>query len=84
MLNAAYINLFGIILTKCKYVYRQVFCKGLECSETPVTKAAIAGPAYYVLHAQKGITICLFVTYQAFKNREGIISRKILAEWLKI
>ena len=43
------------------------------------------GPAYYVLHPQKGITICLFfLTYQAFKNREGIISRKILTEGLQI
>ena len=42
------------------------------------------GPAYYVLHPQKGITICLFLTYQAFRNREGIISRKILTEGLQI
>ena len=39
-----------------------------------------AGPAYYVLHPQKGITICLFLTYQAFKNREGIVSQTNLAE----
>ena len=43
-----------------------------------------AGPAYYVLHPQKGITICVFLTYQAFKNREGIVSRKNLAEGLQI
>ena len=43
------------------------------------------GPAYYVLlHPQKDITIWIFLTYQAFKSREGIISQKILAEWLKI
>ena len=36
-----------------------------------------AGPAYYVLHPQKGITICVLLTYQAFKNREGFVSRKI-------
>ena len=42
------------------------------------------GPAYYVLHPQKGFTICLFLTYQAFRNREGIISRKILTEGLQI
>ena len=34
-----------------------------------------AGPAYYVLHPQKGITICVFLTYQAFKNRKGIVSQ---------
>ena len=39
-----------------------------------------AGPAYYVLHPQKGITIWLFLTYQAFKNREGIVSQTNLAE----
>ena len=40
-----------------------------------------AGPAYYVLHPQKGITICLFfLTYQAFKKREGIVSQTNLAE----
>ena len=34
------------------------------------------GPAYYGLHLhpQKGITICIFLTYQAFKTREGIFS----------
>ena len=42
------------------------------------------GPAYYVLHPQKGITICLFLTYQAFRNREWIISRKIIIEGLQI
>ena len=48
-------------------------------------KVGIAGgPAYYVLHPQKGITICVFLTYQAFKNREGIVSRKNLAEGLQI
>ena len=43
-----------------------------------------AGPAYYVLHPQKGITICLFLTYQVFRNREVIISRKILTGGLQI
>ena len=39
-----------------------------------------AGPAYYVLHPQKGITICLFfLTYQVFKNREDIVSQTNLA-----
>ena len=42
------------------------------------------GPAYYVLHPQKGITICVFLTCQAFKNREGIVSQTNLAEWFKI
>ena len=42
------------------------------------------GPAYYVLHPQKGITIAFFKTYQAFINWEGIISRKILTEGLQI
>ena len=42
--------------------------------------AIAAGPAYYVLHPQKGITICLFLTYQAFKNREGVVSQTNLAE----
>ena len=32
---------------------------------------------------QEGITICLFLTYQAFKNREVILFRKILTEGLK-
>ena len=44
-----------------------------------------AGPAYYVLHPQRGklpFTFCL--TYQAFKNREGIVSQTNLAEWFKI
>ena len=36
------------------------------------------------LHPQKGITIRLFLTYQAFINREGIISRQILTEGLQI
>ena len=27
------------------------------------------GPAYYVFHPQKGITIWIFLTYQAFKSR---------------
>ena len=44
-----------------------------------------AGPAYYVFHPQKGITIGLFfLTYQAFKNREGIVYQTNLAEWFKI
>jgi len=38
------------------------------------------GPAYYVLHPQKGITICPFLTYPAFKSREGIFSQTNLAE----
>ena len=46
--------------------------------------ANAAGPAYYVLHPQKGITICVFLTYQAFKNREGIVSQTNLSEGLKI
>ena len=37
------------------------------------------GPAYYVLHPQKGITI-FFLPYQAFKSREGIISPANLVE----
>ena len=40
-----------------------------------VPRSITGGPAYYVLHPQKGVTICRFLTYQAFKNREGIISR---------
>ena len=43
-----------------------------------------AGPENNVLHPQKGITIWDFLTYQAFKSREGIISRKIHTERLKI
>ena len=43
-----------------------------------------AGPEKNVLHPPKGITIWDFLTYQAFKSREGIISRKILTEQLKI
>ena len=39
-----------------------------------------ARPAYYVLQPQKGITIWLFLTYQAFKNREGIVYQTNLAE----
>ena len=35
-----------------------------------------AGPENNVLHPSKGITIWDFLTYQAFKRREGIISRK--------
>ena len=46
--------------------------------------AYAAGPAYYVLHPQKGITICVFLTYQAFKNQEGIVSQTNLAEGFKI
>ena len=54
-------------------------------NDVGLTLPSAGGPAYYLLHPQKGIAICLFfLTYQAFKNREGIISRKILAEWLKI
>ena len=26
-----------------------------------------AGPAYYALHPQKGITICIFLTYQGLQ-----------------
>ena len=47
-------------------------------------RAYAAGPAYYVLHPQKGITIFVFLTYQAFKNREGIVSQTNLAEGFKI
>ena len=40
-----------------------------------------AGPAYYVLHPQKGITIWIFfLTYQAFKNREGSVYQTNLVE----
>ena len=43
------------------------------------------GPAYYVLHPQKGITIRIFfLTYQAFIKWEGSISRKILTQGLQI
>ena len=48
-----------------------------ECVHPSLFEKA-AGPAYYALHPQKGITICKFFTYQAFKNQEGIISRKIV------
>ena len=41
-------------------------------------KFTAGGPAYYVLHPQKGTPICLFLTYQAFINREGIIPEKFL------
>ena len=37
----------------------------------PSSIAAV--PDYYVLHPRKGFTIWLFLTYQAFKNPEGII-----------
>ena len=37
-----------------------------------------AGQAYYVLHPQKDITICIFLTYQAFKSLEGVVFRQIL------
>ena len=33
---------------------------------------------------QKGITISVFLTYQAFKNREGIVTQINLAEWFNI
>ena len=39
-----------------------------------------AGPALFRLHPQKGLTICICLTYQALKSREGIIFRKILSE----
>ena len=43
------------------------------------------GPAYYVLHPQKGIAIWIFLkTYQAFKSREGIVFQTYLADWFKI
>ena len=42
------------------------------------------GPAYYVLHPQKVLPFAFFLTYQASKNQEGIISRKILTEGLQI
>ena len=43
------------------------------------------GPAYYVLlyivlYPKKGITICVLLTYHAFKTREGIVSQANLAE----
>ena len=38
-----------------------------------------AGPAYYVLYLQKGITICVFLTYPAFRNLEGNVSQTNLA-----
>ena len=37
-----------------------------------------AGPALFPLHPQKGLAICNFLTYQAFKSREGIVFGKIL------
>ena len=36
------------------------------------------GPAYYVLHPQKGITICILLNLPGLQ-KPGIISRKILA-----
>jgi len=42
--------------------------------------ATAGGPAYYVLHPQK---FAFFLTYQVFRNREGIISQKILTEGLQ-
>ena len=43
-----------------------------------------AGPALFRLHSQKGLTICIFQTYQAFKTREGIVFWKNLTKCLKI
>ena len=37
-----------------------------------------------IMYPQKGITICHCLTYQAFKDREGIVSQTNLAEWYKI
>ena len=42
------------------------------------------GPAYYDLHPQKELTICIFLTYQSFKSQEGIICRTRLTERYKI
>ena len=40
-----------------------------------------AGPAYYVLHPQKVLPfVFFFLTYQAFKSREGIVSPKHLVK----
>ena len=35
-----------------------------------------AGPALFRLHPQKELLIFTFLAYQAFKSRDGIISRK--------
>jgi len=35
-------------------------------------------------HPQQELTIWTFLAYQCYKSREGIISRKVLSEWLKI
>ena len=48
----------------------------------------LGGPGYYVSHQQKGIIICLFfLTYQAFKSWEGLVSghmTKIQKNFLKV
>ena len=40
-----------------------------------VVHAKAGGPAYYVLHSQKVLPFAFFLTYQAFKNWEGIVSQ---------
>ena len=47
------------------------------------TTASAGGPAYYVLHPQKGITICLFLTYQAFETGKESFLRQILLSDLR-
>ena len=40
-----------------------------------------AGPAYFVLHPQNDITICVsFLTYQAFKNLEPFLRQILLSD----
>ena len=43
-----------------------------------------AGPAYYALHPQKGITIFVFLTYQAFKTGKESFLRQILLGDLRL
>ena len=79
--------LFVCLPLSIKFIFMLTTQIKLKCKVIKFTTKfsnSTAGPAYYVLHPQKGITICVFLTYQAFKNREGIVSRKNLAEGLQI
>ena len=57
-------------------------CAFIQCTaKLYSTSYSAAGPAHYVLHPLKGITIWLFfLTYQAFKNQEGIVYKTNLAD----
>ena len=77
MIKRIFYNLYGLIVNNY-LIYSLVLRPNIS---NPIA----GGPAYFELHPSKGITICTFLfNLPGLQKPEGIISRKFLAEWLKM